>query len=121
MSTEVQTELPIITDTVKVKPEQTQAKQKSARSFTRQHTAEADKQAQALCRSIAKAGNPDEANYLLHHWFPRKSSELIARAYAKAKQDGAHVVLDMLAYERKQLTKYGSWDGLPRNVREALS
>lgn len=90
-------------------------------SFTRQHTATADKQARAICTSLAKAGHADEANYLLHHWFPRKSNELIARAYEASKIKGSHIVIEMLTYERQQLTKFGNWDSLPRKVRQALS
>ena len=95
---------------------------KKARStFTRSHTAEADRQARALCRSIAKAGKVDEANYLLHHWFPRKSDALIARAYEAAKTKGAHIVLDMLAYEDRNRKKFGSWDNIPRSIRSLLT
>jgi hypothetical protein len=98
------------------------AKAEPARkSFTRSHTAEADRQARALCRSIAKAGKVDEANYLLHHWFPRKSDALIARAYEAAKTKGAHIVLDMLAYEDRNRKKFGSWDNIPRSIRSLLT
>lgn len=114
----------LITEPVVAEPvesAQPVAKPQARKSFSRVHTAEADKQARALCRSIAKAGHPDEANYLLHHWLPKKSSEFIARAYAKAQTDGAHVLLDMLTYQRNQITKYGDWASLPRSIREALS
>ena len=121
MSTELNT-LSSNPDTLVVStvPAPVQAKASRA-SFTRQHTATADKQARAICTSLAKAGHTDEANYLLHHWFPRKSNELIARAYEASKIKGSHIVIEMLNYERQQLTKFGNWDSLPRKVRQALS
>ena len=90
-------------------------------TVTRKHTTLADKQARALCDAIAKAGNPDIANYLLHNWFPRKSCEFIARAYEASKVKGARCILAMLDYEKQQLTTYGSWSKLPSKVRRALS
>lgn len=90
-------------------------------TVTRKRTALADKQVRAICASIAKAGEADIANYLLHKWFPRKSNELIARAYTAAKANGSRVVIEMLDYEKSQLTKYGSWDALPGKIRRALS
>ena len=81
----------------------------------------ADAQARAIWNSIAKAGNPDIANYLLHNWFPRKSCEFIARAYEASKSKGALCILEMLDYEKTQLHKYGSWYCLPSRIRRALS
>jgi len=120
MSTAVQTTLPI-TDTAQVSAPETKPGSQARKSFTRSHTAEADRQVRALCRSIAKAGKVDEANYLLHHWFPRKSNDLIARAYEASKTKGAHIVLDMLAYEDRNRKLFGSWDAMPRAIRQALS
>ena len=90
-------------------------------TVTRKHTTLADKQARALCDAIAKAGNPDIANFLLHKWFPGKSCEFIARAYEASKVKGARCILAMLDYEKQQLTTYGSWSKLPSKVRRALS
>ena len=90
-------------------------------TVTRKHTTLADAQARAICNSIAKAGNPDIANFLLHKWFPSKSCEFIARAYEASKSKGARCILEMLDYEKTQLHKYGSWYYLPSRIRRALS
>lgn len=120
MSTAVQTTL-LDTEVLETStPAPVQAKPARS-SFTRYHTAEADRQAAAIVRSLAKAGYGDEANYMRDHWLPRKSIGFIARAYAAAKANGTHVVKDMLAFERQQLTKFGSWDAIPSKIRKALS
>lgn len=90
-------------------------------TFGCRHTALADKQAEALARSVANAGHGDEANYLRNSWFPRKSNEFITRAYAAAKANGSHVILDMIEFEKQQVLKYGSWDALPSKIRRAIS
>lgn len=102
-------------------PETVAQSKPAASTVTRKHTTLADKQARALCDAIAKAGNPDIANFLLHKWFPGKSCEFIARAYEASKVKGARCILAMLDYEKQQLTTFGSWSKLPSKVRRALS
>ena len=97
--------------TTEVKPQSTSHKI----AFEREHDI------RILCRSIEKAGYLKTADDLLHRWFPGKSDEFVTRAYAKAKVLGqARIVLKMLAYERRQLRKYGSWVKLPLQLRQAL-
>lgn len=97
--------------TIEVKPQSASHKP----AFDREH------HIRILCRSIEKAGYLKTSNDLLPCWFPGKSDEFVARAYAKAKELGqARIVLKMLAYEQCKIAKYGSTDALPRQLREAL-